>query len=76
MYMIIYMYGIMHFLPFCVFVCYVDTQSIRQNTFKEVILHETIIVCFNREKLYSTDILLFLCRNIMVSLFVCLFDGI
>jgi hypothetical protein len=27
----------------------VDTQYIRQNTFKEVILHEKIILCFNRE---------------------------
>ena len=70
------MYGIMHFLPFWFFVCYVDTQYIRQNTFKEVILHEKIILCFNREKIYSTDILLFLCRNIMVSLFVCLLDGV
>jgi hypothetical protein len=67
-YMIIYMYGIMHFLPFCVFVCYVDTQFIRQNTFKEVILHETIILCFNRDYIQLTS-----CFCVETLLFVCLF---
>ena len=68
--MIIYMYGIMHFLHFCFFDGYMDTQSIRQNTFKEDILHEKIILYFKRQD----DIqLTSYCFCVEILWFVCLF---
>jgi hypothetical protein len=82
MYMIIYMYGIMHFLPFCVFVRYVDTQFIRQNTFKEVILHEKICVLTEKNYIQLTsycfcvEILWFLCLFVCLMVFKATFNNI